>query len=122
MVFDADFCIDLSKPGWMESQLSKNTIEKVSQDQNMRIDYAARYISLMIANICNVLDIENVIVGGEIVEEMGDALIDRTNTYLEHLSMFPVILTRSVSSHSGLIGAASMAMDKELTTILADNE
>lgn len=122
MVFDADFSIDLNRPGWMESQLARKTIEQVSQDQNARIDYAARYISLMIANICNVLDIENVVVGGEIVDEMGDALIDRTNQYLEHLSMFRVTLTRPVSRHSSLIGAASMAMDKELTTILADNE
>ena len=122
MVFNAEFSIDLSKPGWMESQLSRKAIEQVSQDQSLRIDYAARYISLMIANICNVLDIENVVVGGEIVEEMGNALIDRTNTYLRHLSMFQVTLTRPVSRHSGLIGAASMAMDRELTTILADNE
>ncbi len=122
MVFDADFCIDLSKPGWMESQLSRKMIEKVSQDKNVQTDYVARYISLIIANICNVLDIENVVVGGEIIEDMGDALIDRTNAYLGHLSLFPVVLTRSVCRHSSLIGAASMAMDKEITTILTDNE
>lgn len=121
MVFDPDFHLSLDKPGWMETQLSEASIKKASRTMKGRIDYAARYTSLMIANICNVLDVEQFVVGGEVVDELGNDLIQCTKKYLEHLALFPVVLSEPVSRHSELIGAAFTAMDKEMMTILADN-
>jgi|GEM_PF-4169339 len=121
MIFDADFVIDLDKPGWMEEQLSQKNIENSASMRAGCVDYAARYISLMIANICNVLDINNIVLGGEIIKEMGSDLFERIKEYLSHLLMFPVNLIRSSNDNSKIIGAAFLALDQQLTNILADN-
>ncbi len=122
MVFDPDFLVDLKKPGWMEEQLSQANIKNSADTQTGRIDYVARYISLMAANICNVMDIENVVLGGELVKELGDGLLERIKEYLSHLQLFPVKLTRFVNEHSEMIGAAFLALEGQLTNILADND
>lgn len=121
MVFDADFKIDRDKPGWMEVKLSRDSIERSAKTQAGRVDYAARYISLMIANICGVMDVENVVLGGETVQEMGPELLEKTRGYLDHLLIFPVKLTRFFDDHSGLIGCARLALERQLTNILADS-
>lgn len=122
MVFDPEFVIDISKPGWMEKQLSMKQIENSAFQKPDIVDYTARYISLMIANICNVMDIENVVLGGETVQKMGSGLLKRTEDYLSHLLLFPVKLTRFVNVHSELIGASFLALERQLTNILADND
>ena len=122
MVFDADYVINPAKPGWMEVKLSKDSIERSALTKAERIDYAARYISLVIANICGVMDVENVVLGGETVQEMESELLERTKKYLSHLLLFPVKLTRFVNDHSALIGGARLALERQLTNILADSD
>lgn len=122
MVFDADFVLNRTEPGWMEARLSRKNIRESALAPAGRIDYAARNISLMIANICNVLDVENVVLGGESIRELGDTLLDRTQSYLDHLLLFPVKLSKFANAHSELIGGAYLALQQQLTNILADSE
>ncbi|MDD3335680.1 MAG: ROK family protein [Eubacteriales bacterium] len=121
MVFDADHRIDSRKPGWMEAKLSQESIEANAHSQKDRVDYAARYISLIIANICGVLDIENVVLGGELVKQLGQALIVKTQEHLSHLLLFPARLSCYVDQHSELIGGARLAIERQLGSILADS-
>lgn len=122
MVFDADFRIDRSEPGWMETRLSRGRIQKSGSSREGRVGYIAQYISLVIANLCNVLDIDNIVLGGEIVKETGPGLLEKTNEYLSHLLLYPVKLTRYVNEHSELIGGAFLALERQLANILADGD
>lgn len=122
MVFDADFQLDRAKPGWMEARLSRQNIRESAGDSIGQVDYAARNISLMIANICNVLDVENVVLGGESVRDLGLPLLERTQAYLDHLLLFPVKLSSFANAHSELIGGAYLALQNQLTNILSDSE
>lgn len=122
MVFDPEFRIDLKKPGWMEEKLSPEQIQKSSETKEGRIDYAARYISLVIANICNIMDIQNVVLGGNVVRWGGQELFRILNMYLDHLTMFPVSLTGYVNENSDLVGSAYLAIEQQLSNILADGD
>ena len=122
MVFDPDFRIDREKPGWIEERLSLEHIKAHSKTKAGQIDYTARYISLVIANICNTMDIQNVVLGGSIIQSLEPAILQKTEEYLGHLMLFPVNLTRYVSEKSELVGAAYLAMEKQLVNILADND
>lgn len=121
MVFDADFETAWNRPGWMERKLSRKAIEEAAPEREGQIDYAARYISLVIANLCNTMDIQNVVLGGETVKKLDPELFERTKTYLNHLTLFPVNLTRSVNERSALAGAAYLTVERQLSNILSDN-
>ena len=86
------------------------------------MDYAARYISLVIANICNTMDIQNAVLGGEIIQFLGQALFEKTRSYLDRLQLFPINLTRYVNENSDLVGAAYLALQRQLANILSDND
>lgn len=120
MVFDPDFRMDRAKPGWMEQKLSPQSIENSAKSWDGQVDYAARYISLVIANICNTMDIQNVVLGGDAVRYLGQELFEKSKEYLSHLMLFPVNLTRYVNENSDLVGAAYLAMERQLANILAD--
>lgn len=122
MVFDPDFVIDRQKPGWMEERLSPEHIKNAGETRAEQIDYAARYISLVIANICNTMDIQNVVLGGSGVRQLGQELFEKAKEYLAHLMLFPVNLTRYVNENSDLVGAAYLAMERQLVNILADGD
>lgn len=120
MVFEPDFVIDRTKPGWMEKKLAPECIKSSAKEREGQIDYAARYISLVIANICNTMDIQNVVLGGELVRQLGQGLFEKAKEYLSHLMLFPVNLTRYVNENSDLVGAAYLTMERQLANILAD--
>ncbi len=122
MVFETDFVTDRRKPGWMERKLSFKSIEESAQSREGQVDYAARYISLVIANICNTMDIQNVVLGGEIIQFLGQALFEKTRSYLDRLQLFPINLTRYVNENSDLVGAAYLALQRQLANILSDND
>ncbi len=123
MVFEPDYVIDRSKAGWMERKLAPECIRDSADTREGQIEYAARYISLVIANICSTLDIQNVVLGGETVRKLGKELFRRTEKYLNHLLLFPEInLTRYINENSNLIGAAHLATERQLANILADGD
>lgn len=122
MVFDSNHVADLEKPGWMEEQLSKTVMERKFGDSGKKedqIDDIARQLSLVVANVCNVLDVQGVILGGGKAEEMGQALIERVRYYTKRLCLFDIELQTPMSQNSSLVGVVSMALSRQLDQILS---
>lgn len=120
IVFDPMFTTDISRPGWLEAQLSSVALQArfPAGQQNEQIDYVAQHLALAIANICNILDIETVILDGEWVKRMGSELMRLTAEYTARLCMFNVMLYTPSCKNPSLTGAASMALELELDNVL----
>lgn len=126
IVFDPEFITDISRPGWMEAKVSMQTLHEKFPDvpdsgNEEMICYVAQYLALAVANICNVLDVQTVILDGLLVKNMGKALTEKTAEYAGNLCMFDVHLAGPSCENPSLVGTASMALELELDTILPDN-
>lgn len=122
MVFDSNHVAELEKPGWMEEQLSQTFLGNrfgTDEKEEGQIDYVARQLSLVAANICNMLDVQIVIIGGRQVEEMGQKLMERVHYYTKRLCLFDIELYTPLSQNSSLVGVASMALSRETDHILS---
>lgn len=126
MIFDQNHTTDINQPGWFEIQLSSETLcekfpgYKNGERSEEMIEYIAQHIALVIANICNVLDMQMVILGGELVEEMGNLLNIRVKHYAERLCLFDVEIHNPSNNDCVPIGAASMAISQEIDNALED--
>lgn len=123
IVFDPNYITDISQPGWFEARLSPDALQDKFPQQGSaeQVRYVAQYLALAIANICNILDVQTVILGGELIERMGDALMRETTEYARRLCMFQVQLDRPSCTDPALVGTAAMALERELDNILSDN-
>ncbi len=84
------------------------------------IEKVAGHIGLATANLCNTLDIDTVILGGVLVELLGDALTDRICTNINKLSLMPIQTVSSALQQPGIKGAAHIVMDHMLDSLLAE--
>ncbi len=123
MVFDPDFMTDIQKPGWFEAQLSEASLhEKFPGDPYgaEAVHYVARHLALVVANLCNTLDVGTFILGGSLTGRLGGALMDETAEYVERLCLLPATLDAPCCANPTLPGAAFMASQRELDGMLAD--
>lgn len=126
LVFDPDYITDISKPGWYEAQLSQPVLKEKFPEAETGVSaglvrYVAQHLALAAANICNVLDVQTVILGGELVERMGAELTRATAEYAQRLCMLDVHLDSPSCRNPSLVGTASMALDLELDNVLSDS-
>ena len=77
-------------------------------------------LALCIANLTHVLDCSTVVLGGEVAELLGDALLDALNARLEELCLSPVRVRRPASADDGLIGMAAHITRMEVDALLEE--
>ncbi|NLX35996.1 MAG: ROK family protein [Chloroflexi bacterium] len=81
---------------------------------------AQRYLGLMVANCVNIIDPEIVVIGGGVLEKMGDAYLEPVRSvarqhFINKDDMDRVrIITAELGDHSGVIGAAVLASQRLL--------
>lgn len=123
IVFDPHFVTKINSPGWFEAKLAKEQLQQCfpAGKESELVDYLAKNLALAIANICNLLDVQTVILGGERVEKLEPELLQKTQEYATRLCMFDVRLHRPSCRYSSIVGASSMALGLELETVLADS-
>lgn len=126
MVFEKDYETSKFSPGWLESTINLRYILEEfgnqgedSQDRQHILAHISDYLGICIANSTTLLDIDNIVLGGELVDLFGDALVKATRRKTEQLCLGDVKVTRQICNNPGIIGAASMVADAELDAMLA---
>lgn len=126
LVFDPNFTTDIQEPGWFETQLAHETLCRKSPSYKRGVkpaellEYIAQHLALAIANIANVLDVKYIILGGDLVKEMGDGLHDRVLKYARRLCLYDVEVYGASCENPSLAGATSLALSREVDNALAD--
>lgn len=107
MVYDPDFCTSNTRAGWFEQHLSKDR-GKENRDKMEKL------ISLAIANVSNVLDVQTFVVNSS----MGEVSLERIQALVNNLSLNPVYIDAPQCRHSALSGVATLVLAEEINKIL----
>lgn len=133
--FDLNYQFEDTNLGWLEDTVGHRRIEKkfgvnvinsgekLSDKLQREIcRYLSGIIALCINNLNACLDCQNVIIGGKMVETLGQPLLDDINSYLHHLSKKPSAVRQENSEDVGLTGMAWLLTNKKVKEILAEEE
>lgn len=121
MVFDEHYQLKRDEPGWLETMVNLQTLErKFGQTGSAAdmIEYAAGKIALCVANVAPILDCGTVCLGGVLVDRLGQGLIDRVREKLEAVCAVSVSLERTVCAEPGVVGGATCVIDQRIPQIL----
>lgn len=130
MVFDPDYFLQPDTPGYMDARLgSENLPPMLAQADTPQLlskktELAAQFaqdIALVIANLANSLDIENFVLGGQGSDVLQPLLIAQIQQRLARLCLHPVNLRPCRCYRPCSSGAASLVIDREVHTLLADS-
>lgn len=120
-----DYDVSRDKTGWLEENISHTTLcEKFHNyrlryeiDQDM-IQYVTRTICPYIANLVNTLDMDLVVIGGELALNGGDMLIKEIQKEVSRLTLSEVQVQSCLTDYAGIAGTALIASNNLFNTIL----
>lgn len=130
-VHNASFRVDRARPGWLESQIGADALQRRFQWAGYGhgdgvpsglVDFIVGHLSPMVANLATQLDIKLVVVGGRAVDCLGDALMAPLAARIAGLSLEPGQVERSQSPAPGVAGAAIQIIDAMLDGWLAERD
>lgn len=85
--------------------------------QNL-MDKVSKYLGITIANITSLLDIENVVIGGDI-PNLDESILIRINEVVSNLVPFHTSVDIAKAKDSSLVGAVKIAMEQTIEDILS---
>lgn len=129
--YDENYRSDKREWGWLEMELGyrrlrerfelKADIEKMKFRIGRKeecVAYVAALLAKCVNNATALLDCGNAVLGGKIVEILGQELVERVNEYLEHLSIIGTRVRMESTPNVGIIGIASLATKDVIETLL----
>ena len=124
-VRDTEYDVHYGKKGWLEEQISRQAlidrfgldVQREAPDERV-LDYIAKLIAPFVANILNMLDFSQVVLGGRMFDLCGDALIVRLREYINRLTFEQAAIDRASTDYSGVVGSALMASNKICDVLL----
>ena len=113
MVFEPEYETRKESEGWLEKRI--NGLSPVDPAAHV-----ATHVALCIANMTATLDIDRVVVGGQLANSLGDAFYILLEKYIERLCLNRVKLEKRICSDSVIAGMAVITRDKMLDALLSD--
>lgn len=130
MTFLDDYVADASYGGWLEGKINLEAIQEKfglgpegqarREDRELAIEYAATCAALCVNNMMMCYDCDNISLGGELFDLLGERLFRSIKEKLEKISIGGAHLRRSSCRAPGVLGAAAMARDASLWQLLEE--
>lgn len=122
---DANEVVSRKKTGWLEEHLSYETLCDKFEEYRMNgtvscemADYVSGVLCPIIANLANTLDIDQVVIGGQLMVDGGNHLLETLESRLQNLTLSDVSVQRCATEYTGVVGSALLASNKLWNTIL----
>ncbi|WP_369298359.1 ROK family protein [uncultured Neglectibacter sp.] len=132
MTFLDDYVAGSGGAGWLESKINLGAIQKkfglqpdgsISEaNRETATEYVAICGALCINNMMMCYDCDNISLGGELLDLLGDPLFDSICKKVERISIGGIRLRKSTCADPGVLGSAAMAKEKMIPLILAEEE
>lgn len=129
MTFLDDYDNDSKSAGWLENRINlqflnqefsiRNT-QMSEQDRQSIIEYVSIYCTLCINNIMMCYDSDNISIGGEVFDLLGDALFEAVQKRISKLPVGNIDIRRNSTQEPGILGAAGVVMNKAIKKILEE--
>lgn len=130
MTFLDDYVADASYGGWLEGKINLEAIQEKfglgpegqarREDRELAIEYAATCAALCVNNMMMCYDCDNISLGGELFDLLGEKLFRSIKEKVEKISIGGAHLRRSSCRAPGVLGAAAMARDTSLWQLLEE--
>lgn len=122
---DVQEVVSRQKTGWLEQSLSSEvlgskfrTYRENGKVEKGMADYVAKILSPFIANLVNTLDIDLVVMGGQLMVDGGSMLQNVIREQVQRLTLSKTKIQSSATEYMGVVGSALMASDRLWETIL----
>lgn len=132
MTSDWDFLANMEKSGWLESQLNRDSIlnqfsfdslgEFSAPPEKQVIDYYAKHLALVIANLSAALDLDTFVLGGRTAEKMGVPLMDALRERCQKICVHPIRLLPETSEDVIVRGMGAVVNEEMLPQFLMDSD
>lgn len=132
MCFDRKYSYEPNQPGWLESMINLDafkrkygyTVESFMEPKTKAhiISDITEYLSLSIANISAVLDVDLVVMGGLLCNYLGKDLIQSITSECIRLCVKPPEIQKSKCEEVGIVGLGCIVSEKLLTSILKEDQ
>lgn len=113
-----------SQSGWLESRISREALCKRFEEYRQyglvcqeMVSYITELLSPAIANLVNALDVDHVVIGGDLVLSIGETLLKSLEKELRHLTLAQITLQGCQTDYTGVVGSALLASNTLLDTI-----
>lgn len=117
--------VSRKQTGWLEESISNATLCRKFEEYriNGRVakdmtEYITDILCPVIANLVNTLDINQVVIGGQLMLDGGDALLGAVRESVKSLTLSEVTIRGCTTEYTGVVGSALMASNKLWNTIL----
>lgn len=124
-LWDAQGVVSRKQTGWLEEHISYKTLcDKFAQYRQSgevggdMAQYVTDTLCPFIANLVNTLDINQVVLGGELMLNGGEQLLHAVRECVRKLTLSEVTVQSSTTEYTGVMGSALMASNKLWNTIL----
>lgn len=130
-VHNASFRVDRARPGWLESQIGQEALQRQFHWAGYGlgealpeglVDFLVDQLAPAVANLATQLDIKQIVLGGLAVECLGNDLVSPLQYKIERLSLEPGCVERSRCADAGVAGAAMQIINLQLDNWLSDRE
>lgn len=122
---DINAVVSRKQTGWLEEHISHETLYSKFEEygrnatvSNAMAEYVAEILCPVIANLVNTLDLGQVVLGGELMLNGGNLLLDTLRDSVQKLTLSEVAVRSCTTEYTGVMGSALMASDKLWNTIL----
>lgn len=122
---DTKGIVSRKQTGWLEESLAYETLCGKFEDYrlNGRVGaemtaYITEILCPFIANFVNTLDMNKVVIGGHLMLDGGNPLLEAIRQSVENLTLSEVAIEGCVTEYTGVVGSALMASNKLWNTIL----
>jgi predicted NBD/HSP70 family sugar kinase len=130
MIWDSCFKSDRSHDGFLESRINTNALlerwpeileENIPRDVLLEAtEYVSEYLSLCIANIQTMIDLDLIVIGGVWGEKLGERLLNKVLEKHKRFCVINVDIDLSKMNKPAVVGAAQLAMIEELNRIFRE--
>lgn len=118
--------VSRGQTGWLEQMLSTETLNRefAAYRDSCRVDegmagYIADILCPVIANLANTLDVDLVVVGGQLMVDGGSLLLQTIQEQVRKLALSEVKVQNAASDYAGVVGSALVASGNLWKTILS---
>ncbi|MHB1453483.1 MAG: ROK family protein [Saccharofermentanales bacterium] len=131
MVFSTEHLSGIDQAGYIEDKLSPEFLLKrfgysVFEDNSgtdhevlIRVaEHISSYLSLCIANLSIVLDVDKFVIGGFVIDEIKDMVVRFTQEKITRFGLNPISLKSTVNEYAASLGIGALAIDRSIDDVL----
>jgi predicted NBD/HSP70 family sugar kinase len=131
MTFMDNYVPGHTHPGWLESRINLSAVREKFGFDPYHVekallpdvtDHISVPLAICISNVVSLLDCDTVVLGGILTQSLGNVFLESVRAKVQELCVLNVSVERQLCVDPGVLGAASVVLDRAIKAILSEQE